>query len=80
MQELRYHQEVLENHIKMDNKLKNVILEYKSLPNKDLEYALNVLSEDFEKTKGLLVKLTHHLDGIEKNYNNIYSEYKKRIK
>ena len=62
----------------MDEKLKNVLLEYKTLPNKELEYGLSVLSEDFEKTKSLIVKLTHHLDSLENNYNNILKEYKKR--
>ncbi len=69
----------------MDDKLKNVILNYKSLPNKELEFGLGLISEDFEDTKKLLVKLTHHLDSLEKNHNNIYTninnntlEYKKK--
>ncbi len=62
----------------MDNNIKNIIDNYKSLPNKDLEFGLQKISEDFEETKTLLVKLTHHLDSLEKNYNNILSEYKSR--
>jgi len=62
----------------MDNSIKNIIDNYKSLPNKDLEFGLQKISEDFEETKTLLVKLTHHLDSLEKNYNNILSEYKSR--
>lgn len=62
----------------MDNKLKNIIVNYKSLPNKDLEYGILKLSEDFEETKELIIKLTHHLDAIEKSYNNIVKEYKSR--
>ena len=50
----------------MDDKLKNVIINYKSLPNKELEFGLGLISEDFEDTKKLLVKLTHHLDSLEK--------------
>jgi len=64
----------------MEEKIKNTIINYKSLPNKELENALSFLSEDFEKTKELIVKLTHHLDGVEQNYNNILKEYKKRTK
>ena len=64
----------------MEEKIKNTIINYKSLPNKELENALYFLSEDFEKTKELIVKLTHHLDGVEQNYNNILKEYKKRTK
>jgi prefoldin subunit 5 len=64
----------------MEEKIKNILTDYKSLPNKDLEYALETLNEDFEKTKGLIIKLTHHLDNLEKNYNNIIEEYKNRTK
>jgi len=62
----------------MDDKIKKIILDYKELPNKDLEYALKSIGEDFNNTKELLVKLTHHLDSLEENYNNILKEYKKR--
>jgi archaellum component FlaC len=62
----------------MDERLQRIILDYKDLPNKDLEFALENLSSDFNHTKELLVKLTHHLDSLENNYNNILEEYKKR--
>ena len=29
------------------------------------------LKEDFDKTKDLIIKLTHHLDGVEKEYNKV---------
>ena len=64
----------------MEEKIKNIILDYKSSPNKDLEAALQFISDDFEQTKSLIIKLTHHLDGLEKNYNNILQEYKRRGK
>lgn len=62
----------------MENKIMEIIKDYKSLPNKDLEYGLKQISEDFEETKTLLVKLTHHLDSLEKSYNEILEEYKSR--
>jgi len=62
----------------MDERLQRIILDYKDLPNKDLEFALENLSSDFNQTKELLIKLTHHLDSLENNYNNILEEYKKR--
>jgi hypothetical protein len=40
---------------------------------------MDFLSQDFEKTKDLLVKLTYHLDNTEKNYNKLLEEYQKRI-
>jgi hypothetical protein len=67
------------NHINMDeNKLKNIISDYKNRGNNELKFALSELSKDFEETKALMVKLSHHLDGTEKIYNDILKEYKKR--
>jgi hypothetical protein len=62
----------------MDDKIKNIINDYKSLPNKDLEFGLSQISEDFEETKKLVVRLTHHLDSLENSYNSILKEYKSR--
>lgn len=64
----------------MEDKIKNIIKEYKSLPNKDLEYGLEKLSEDFEDTKQMILKLTHYLDSLEHSYNNILKEYNNRVK
>lgn len=64
----------------MEDKLKKVITDYKSLPNKDLEFGLEKISEDFESTKELLIKLSLHLDSLEENYNKILREYKSRTK
>jgi hypothetical protein len=64
----------------MEDKLKRVITDYKSLPNKDLEFGLEKISEDFDSTKELLIKLSLHLDSLEENYNKILSEYKSRNK
>ena len=66
--------------IKMElEEIKNIIKDYKNKPNKSLVTAMDFLKEDFEKTKELLIKLTHHLDTTEKEYNKIYDEYKKRM-
>jgi hypothetical protein len=64
----------------MEDKLKRVITDYKSLPNRDLEFGLEKISEDFESTKELLIKLSLHLDSLEENYNKILKEYKSRTK
>jgi hypothetical protein len=48
--------------------IKNIINDYKNKPNKSLVTAMD-----------LLIKLTHHLDTTEKEYNKIYDEYKKRL-
>ena len=58
--------------------LLDVINNYKNKSNKQLELALDKMNKDFESTKQTIVKLTHQMDDIEKAYNNIFEEYKKR--
>lgn len=61
-----------------NNKLQDIISNYKNKGNSDLKFVLSELSQDFEETKSLLIKLTNHLDSTEKIYNEILTEYKKR--
>jgi len=58
--------------------LLDVINNYKNKSNKQLELALDKINKDFELTKETILKLTIQLDEIEKTYNNIFEEYKKR--
>jgi len=60
-------------------KVKEILENHKNKPNKDLVEVMDFLSGDFDKTKELIIKLTLHLDSTEKEYNKIYSEYKKRM-
>ena len=46
--------------------------------NKDLLIVVNELSEEFEKTKELIIDLTRHLDGVESLYNKVNKELEKR--
>jgi len=55
-----------------------IINEYKSKPNKDLKFVLDLINEDFELTKNTLVKLSEHLDKLETTYNVILKEYQNR--
>jgi hypothetical protein len=41
---------------------------------------MDFLAEDFENTKGLIIKLTHHLDATEKAYNKLFDEFQNRTK
>ena len=59
--------------------IKDIISNYKNKPNKSLSVVMDFLKEDVEKTKELFIKLTHHLDTTEKEYNKIYDEYKRRM-
>jgi sulfite reductase alpha subunit-like flavoprotein len=61
-------------------KIKDVLTNYKNKSNKDLTNAMDFLHQDFEDTKALIIKLTHHLDGTEKAYNKLLDEYQSRIK
>lgn len=61
-----------------ENKIQKIILDYKMKSNKELEEAMDFLNSDFEKTKEYIVKMTYHLDGVERAYNKILEEYQKR--
>jgi len=52
--------------------------EYKEKPNKELFDMMANLKSEFDKTKSLLIGLTHHLDDVEKKFNLVESELKKR--
>lgn len=59
-------------------RLKNIVKDLKNQPNKELEFALNFLSEDFNQTKSALIELTKRLDAVELTYNKVLEEYEKR--
>jgi hypothetical protein len=59
--------------------IKEILKNHKNKPNKDLAAVMDFLREDFDKTKDLIIQLTHHLDSVEKEYNKVYDEYRKRI-
>ena len=59
--------------------LKEIIENYKKSSNKDLYGALTFLKERFESDKKRVVEITHQIDAIEKDYNKLYAEYKKRV-
>lgn len=48
------------------------------LQNTILESNMDSLSDEFEKTKNLIISLTHHLDKTEEVYNVFLKEHKKR--
>lgn len=62
------------------DKLLEILKDYKNTSNKDIISALDFLYNDFEKTKDLIVKLTHHLDSTENSYNKLLEELNARIK
>lgn len=58
--------------------LNEIIKDYQNKQNKDLVKALEVLKEDFEKTKNAIINLTYHLDTVEDLYNKLADELEKR--
>lgn len=48
--------------------------------NKDLNECLEILNDEFEKTKTLILSLTKHLDSVEGAYDKINNELKERFK
>ena len=56
----------------------DIISDYKSSSNKQLETAMNFIMLDFNNTKDHLIKMTNHLDRLEITYNKLLKEYKSR--
>jgi hypothetical protein len=61
-------------------KLIDVTKDYENKSNKDLFDAVNILYEEHEKTKELIIELTKHLENVEYYYNKVNDEVGKRIK
>jgi sulfite reductase alpha subunit-like flavoprotein len=66
--------------IKDAEKIAEIVKDYKNKSNKDLVSVLDFLYEDFNKTKDLIIKLTHHLDSTEISYNKLLEEINNRTK
>ena len=52
--------------------------DYKNKPNKELLAVLETLKVEFDKTRELIVTLSHHMDDTEKKFKMVESEIKKR--
>jgi site-specific DNA-adenine methylase len=63
----------------VEQKILDILKNYKNSSNKDLVEAMEFLNDDFQKTKDLLVTLTYHLDSTESAYDKVFEEYKKRM-
>ena len=59
-------------------KLIEIANDVQNKSNKDLLIVADELSEEFEKTKELIIDLTRHLDGVESLYNKVNKELEKR--
>jgi|TARA_B100000902_G_C27277973_1_gene899935 vacuolar-type H+-ATPase subunit D/Vma8 len=52
--------------------------EYKTKPSKDILEVMQTLHEEFDKTKKILIDLTLHIEDVEKKFNLLNNEMKKR--
>jgi len=52
--------------------------EYKDKPSKEILSVMKTLKTEFDKTKELIVDLTHHLESTEKKFNLLDKEIHKR--
>ena len=62
------------------DKIVDIVKDVKNKSNKDLFLVINELNTEYEKTKQLIVDLTHHLETVENIYNEVNDEIGKRIK
>lgn len=62
------------------SKALDIINDYKNKSNKDLIFVMDFIKKDFDLTKESVLKLTNHLDKLEKTYDMILKEYNDRIK
>jgi hypothetical protein len=62
------------------DKIINISNNPQDASNKDLIDARDLLIEEFNNTKDIVINLTRHLDGVESLYNNINNELEKRVK
>lgn len=64
---------------KDSEKALEIIKEYKDRSNKDLIFVMDFIKKDFDLTKESVLKLTTHLDKLEKTYDMILKEYNNRF-
>jgi hypothetical protein len=65
---------------KDSTKALDIINDYKNKSNKDLIFVMEFIKKDFDLTKESVLKLTNHLDKLEKTYDMVLKEYNNRIK
>lgn len=61
-------------------KLIEITNDVENKSNKDLLNTLTDLTNEFEKTKELIVSLTRHLDVVSEMYDKVNTELNKRMK
>ena len=52
--------------------------EYKEKSNYEILEVMQTLKDEFERSKNVMIELTYHIDDIEKKFNVLNEEIKKR--
>ena len=52
--------------------------EYKEKSNDEILEVMQTLKDEFERSKNVMIELTYHIDDIEKKFNVLNEEIKKR--
>ena len=52
--------------------------EYKEKSNDDILDVMKTLKDEFDKSKSLIVELTYHIEDMERKFNRLNDEIKKR--
>jgi hypothetical protein len=62
------------------NKIIDIVQNVKDKPNKELLETRDILTDEYEKTKSLIIELTRHLEIVEGYYDTINDEIGNRLK
>ena len=60
-------------------KIKSVLENYSKVSNKELSDVMVFLTGRFDESKNTVIQLTHQMDELERDYNRLNSELKKRV-
>jgi|TARA_R110000787_G_scaffold40066_8_gene99836 hypothetical protein len=60
-------------------KIKSVLENYSKVSNKELSDVMVFLKGRFDESKNTVIQLTHQMDELERDYNRLNSELKKRV-
>ena len=59
-------------------KIEKIVLEPSNFNNKELMECMDILSNEHEKVKETIIKLTFQIDKLESSYNKVLEEFKNR--
>ncbi len=58
--------------------MSELIKEYKEKYNNEIIEVMQTLKDEFERSKNVMIELTYHIDDIEKKFNVLNEEIRKR--